>query len=57
MKFQLYEDADCIDMEDFYNADESAGGQATHEIYSAGDDVLLYSNKGECTSLMGEMGL
>lgn len=21
------------------------GGQATHEIYSAGDDVLLYSNK------------
>jgi hypothetical protein len=55
-------DADCIDMEDFYNADDymspqENGGQATHEIYSAGDDVLLYSNKGECTSLMGEMGL
>lgn len=50
MKFQLYEDADCIDMEDFYNADDymspqENGGQATHEIYSAGDDVLLYSNK------------
>lgn len=55
-------DADCIDMEDFYNADDymspqENGGHATHEIYSAKDDVLLYSNKGECTSLMGEMVL
>ena len=55
-------EADCIDMEDFYNVDDymspqENGGRATHEIYSAKDDVLLYSNKNECTSLMGEMGL
>lgn len=50
------------DMEEFYEDDDylspqENGGRATHEVYSAKDDVLLYSNKGECTSLMGEMGL
>lgn len=55
-------DVDCTDMEEFYEDDDylspqENGGHATHEIYSAKDDVLLYSNKGECTSLMGEMGL
>lgn len=55
-------DVDCTDMEEFYEDDDylspqENGGRATHEIYSAKDDVLLYSNKGECTSLMGEMGL
>ena len=42
------EDIDCIDMEDYYNAcmsPQENGGRATHEIYSAKDDVLLYSNK------------
>lgn len=70
MKFQLYEDVkvvkdgdvDCTDMEEFYEDDDylspqGNGGHATHEIYSAKDDVLLYSNKNECTSLMGEMVL
>lgn len=55
-------DVDCTDMEEFYEDDDylspqENGGRATHEIYSAKDDVLLYSNKGECISLMGEMGL
>lgn len=50
MEFQLYEDDD-------YLSPQENGGRATHEIYSAKDDVLLYSNKGECISLMGEMGL
>ena len=55
-------DVDCTDMEEFYEDDDylspqENGGRATHEIYSAKDDVLLYSNKNECTSLMGEMEL
>lgn len=38
------------DMEEFYEDDDymspqGNGGRATHEIYSAKDDVLLYSNK------------
>ena len=41
---------DCTDMEEFYEDDDylspqENGGRATHEIYSAKDDVLLYSNK------------
>lgn len=66
--FKFYEvggkirDVDCTDMEEFYEDDDylspqENGGRATHEIYSAKDDVLLYSNKNECTSLMGEMEL
>lgn len=55
-------DVDSTDMEEFFESDvfltpQENGGQPTHEIYLAKDDVLLYSNKSECTSLMGEMGL
>lgn len=43
-------DVDCTDMEEFYEDNDylsprENGGRATHEIYSAKDDVLLYSNK------------
>ena len=42
-------EVDSTDMEEFYDVDEylsprENGGNATHEIYSAKDDKLLYSN-------------
>lgn len=42
-------EVDSVDMEELYEADEylnpnENGGNATHEIYSAEDDELLYSN-------------
>ena len=44
------EEVDCTNMEDLYDTDyymkpEDNDGAATREIYSAKDDVLLYSNK------------
>lgn len=42
-------EVDSTDMEEFYDVDyfltpENNEGHATHEIYSAKDDKLLYSN-------------
>lgn len=56
MEFQLYEDVKVATWRRYtYDVEAETleeavklvkdGGRATHEIYSAKDDVLLYSNK------------
>lgn len=41
---ELVKDGD-VDMEEFFESEpQENGGQPTHEIYLAKDDILLYSN-------------